>query len=323
MDRWVSKWFAAVLMIVCVFFEASCKEEKLSEVLHFSQLIDQYDAFLLDAYGVFWESNETGVVPGAAEAMSTLVKKGKKVGILSNSTMLVQKEKEKVASRGIYEGIHYHFFLTSGQVTRELLLSEQLPFKTPRKTFWIFSAPHPRFPMQLSLFEGTSYRQVDEITEADFVYISIPHVEGIDQVDLEVFRKSVADCASRNIPVLCANPDFGGCEGGQLFIRQGAIAGLFALYGAAVYFVGKPESGVYEAALNQFPHTIKPEQILMVGDTPETDIRGARRLGLSTALVCETGIMAHRLQGKDKNCIFKEFLGTDEPDCLIERFTLQ
>nr|MBP7075272.1 hypothetical protein [Rhabdochlamydiaceae bacterium] len=45
--------------------------------LSLEDLSSHYDAFLLDAYGVFWGSSELGVLPGAAEAMAYLVAQGK------------------------------------------------------------------------------------------------------------------------------------------------------------------------------------------------------------------------------------------------------
>jgi ribonucleotide monophosphatase NagD (HAD superfamily) len=38
----------------------------------------------------------------------------------------------------------------------------------------------------------------------------------------------------------------------------------------------------------------KPEEILMVGDTPEIDIRVAGRFNMPSALITQTGIMADR-----------------------------
>src|SRR5579872_7377263 len=100
-------------------------------------LSSRYDAFILDAYGVFWGSRDVGVLPGAADAMKYLVSHGKYVGILSNSTQLAAKEKEKLQKHGLFEGVHYHFLLTSGELAREILLEGDLPFATPRNTFWV------------------------------------------------------------------------------------------------------------------------------------------------------------------------------------------
>jgi ribonucleotide monophosphatase NagD (HAD superfamily) len=90
-----------------------CTTEEL-QVLQFEDLIDHYDYYLLDAYGVFWGSAEVGMLPGAREAMAYLVSRGKKVGILSNSTQLASREEEKLAGHDVKKGVHYHFLLNAG-----------------------------------------------------------------------------------------------------------------------------------------------------------------------------------------------------------------
>ena len=123
-----------------------------SQIIRFKDLLEDYDHFLLDAYGVFWGSAAVGMLPGAKEAMAYLVSRGKKVGILSNSTQLAAKEKEKLAKHGVQEGTHYHFLLTSGQVARNVFLSAKLPFATPRKTYCLFGEEHPRLSPHVALF---------------------------------------------------------------------------------------------------------------------------------------------------------------------------
>jgi HAD superfamily hydrolase (TIGR01459 family) len=270
----------------------------------FEELIDQFDAFLLDAYGVFWGSNAMGMLPGSAEAMKRLVDEGKQVGILSNSTQLSEKEQFKLAKAGVLQGVHYHFLLTSGQVAKEMIAEKNLPFATPRNSYYLSSPIHPRFPLEL--FIGSSYQETS-VEEADFIYLSVPHIDGVDQEDPEKFREKVKELAKMQIPVLCANPDlFAHCGvPPRLMVRQGSIAKLFEEYGSRIYYIGKPERIVFDRALQ-----LLKGRILMIGDTPETDIRGARAVGISSALVLKTGVMSERETYSDK------------PDFLIERFAL-
>jgi 4-nitrophenyl phosphatase len=51
--------------------------------------------------------------------------------------------------------------------------------------------------------------------------------------------------------------------------------------------MGKPEGAIFQMALKRFNAT--PETTLMVGDRLNTDILGANRLGITTALVL-TGV---------------------------------
>ena len=57
---------------------------------------------------------------------------------------------------------------------------------------------------------------------------------------------------------------------------------MYEQMGGQVFYIGKPHNKAYTIAMNHFEHhnITKPREILMVGDTPETDIRGARSFQL-------------------------------------------
>ena len=93
---------------------------------------------------------------------------------------------------------------------------------------------------------------------------------------------------------------------------------MYEELGGKVFYTGKPHSIVYEAALDLFRHLI-PEDILMVGDTPETDVRGANNIGMSTALITKTGIMGDRVETHGFETVLKDLPSTDKPHFFIER----
>lgn len=287
-------------------------------------LISQYNYFLLDAYGVFWASAKHGLISGTKEAMKHLVSCQKTVGILSNSTQLASREKEKYAKHGLYEGVHYHFLLTSGEVTHEILSSKKLPFPTPQKKYYLFGTDHPRFTSPGILFQKTEYSRTDSIHEADFIYIAIPHIDGEDQEASSAFLKSVQVAAKMGLPVLCANPDRYAHEGSppRLVVRQGTIAQLFQEEGSAVFFIGKPYIPIFERALEFFPDHVLPREILMVGDTPETDVRGARQMKIASALVTQTGVMKELIGNEKLSFTLNQLPETDRPDHLIPSLNL-
>lgn len=273
----------------------------LSSMKMYESILDiaePYDGILLDAYGVFWGGNGIGLLPGAKEAMEQLVSRGKVVGVLSNATQLPAAEMEKVAKRGLLQGPHFHFYITSGEVASGLFHKEELPFPTPHKKYFLLTGVHPKYGSPYSLFANTSYEETKNIGEADFIYLPTPHLYGEDQTDPELFRPLVTDVAHLNLPMLCANPDRFAHEGNpaRAVVRQGSIASIYEELGGAVYYVGKPSLLSFSAAMKQFnSHGITDRaKILMVGDTPETDIKGARDFGMASALITETGIMQDR-----------------------------
>ncbi len=60
-------------------------------------------------------------------------------------------------------------------------------------------------------------------------------------------------------------------------------------------------------------------QILMVGDLPETDIRGAREFGMASALVLKTGIMADRIAMEGVESAIRQLAPYDYPDFFIHQ----
>lgn len=277
---------------------------------------EPFDGILLDAYGVFWGGNGVGVLPGCKETMERLIAKRKVVGILSNSTQLAENEIEKLKKHGLIQGKHFHFFITSGTVGKEIFLADDLPFPTPNKKFYLFGNPHPKFSSHQTIFEETLFRETADLTQADFIYISIPHIDGEDQVDPLQFKDQVEAFKNIKLPMVCLNPDQYAHEGNppKLVVRQGSIALMHEEQGGQVFYIGKPSDKMYSAAMQSFLKVgiSQPKRILMVGDTPETDIRGARNFGMPSTLVIKTGIMADRsLSTNDLPDFFIETMAKD------------
>lgn len=283
-----------------------------------NQVVSSFSGVLLDAYGVFWAGNASGLIPGALQAMERLVASGKIVGILSNATQLAGKEIEKYGRAGILQGVHYHFLITSGEISRTLLLKRALPFPTPKKAFYHLGNVNSAMSSH-HLFEETVYTEARSIDQADFLLTAIPRIDEEDVQDPELFRQEVASVIERKLPLLCPNPDLFAHEGSppRAVVRQGTIARLYREMGGEVYFIGKPHEMAYQFALMKFKElgVLHPEELLMVGDTPETDIRGAKQSGMSSALVTQTGIAADRLREKGIDAVCFE----DRPDFFIER----
>jgi ribonucleotide monophosphatase NagD (HAD superfamily) len=61
------------------------------------------------------------------------------------------------------------------------------------------------------------------------------------------------------------------------------LAALAAASGVQPVIAGKPESTMYDIALDRL--NLPASRVLVVGDRPETDIAGAQKIGCHTALV--------------------------------------
>lgn len=288
-----------------------------------SSISGPYGAILLDAYGVFWNGNAIGLIPDAKEMMHHLVASGKIVGILSNSTSSSLEEINKLQIHGLIKGEHFHFLITSGETAKSIFQNEELPFRTLKKKFWVYCGDHPKFSSHQKIFQDTLFKETSEIGESDFIYIGTPHINGEDQTNPDLFEDVVAELRKSNLPMVCANPDRFAHEGSpaRAVVRPGSIAALYEKVGGEVFYIGKPYYKGYSLAMEQFKEygVNHPKEVLMVGDTPETDIRGARMFGMGAALIIQTGITADRIADHGIEAVLKGCQPTDIPNFFIER----
>lgn len=295
-------------MTVNPWFPILFPMKKTKVYSNISEIADPFKGILLDAYGVFWGGNEVGVLPGCEKIMADLVDGGKIVGIVSNTTQLSQNELDKLKKHGLIQGKHFHFLITSGEVAKKTFSEGQLPFQIPKKTFYSFGKPHPKFSSHQMIFADSFYKETSDISEADFIFVTVPHINGEDQINPHVFFDDVFSLRYSNLPMICTNPDRFAHEGNpaRLVVRQGAIAAMYEELGGEVFYIGKPSPMMFTEAmktLNNY-NIHNKKDVLMVGDTPETDIRGAVNFQIASALTTESGIMAERLAERN----LQEFL---------------
>lgn len=107
-------------------------------------------------------------------------------------------------------------------------------------------------------------------------------------MSLEAYRLDLTSSAKALVLAICANPDIPMIRDGALVPAPGAIARVYRDLGGAVEYIGKPHPSVFaHAVAAAAPGT--DARAIMIGDSPEHDVAGARAMGLSTLLV-RTGI---------------------------------
>lgn len=101
---------------------------------------------------------------------------------------------------------------------------------------------------------------------------------------------------ARGLPLVCTNPDRASPRAGRRQVGPGALAAVYAEWGGTVTLYGKPHRPVFDALASALG--VPPHRILMVGDSLEHDVAGARAAGWRTLFV-QGGLHAGRFSAAD------------------------
>ena len=243
-------------------------------------LVDRYDAFILDGYGVINLGPEP--IPGIAETVGALRAAGREVMVLTNGAGRPSRHTaRRYAGWGvdIPEGL-----VVSSRDALEASLAAQ-----PRPGLWgVMARPDSELetlPVETALLEDDEeiYRRA-----AGFIFIRSGGWSTARHLLLaQALRESPR-------PVLVANPDISAPYPGG---RYSAEPGYWALRieaetGVRCEPYGKPFGPAFDLALSRLGGAgARRERVAMVGDGLYTDIVGGLAAGLGTVLVTDHGLL--------------------------------
>jgi HAD superfamily hydrolase (TIGR01459 family) len=103
------------------------------------------------------------------------------------------------------------------------------------------------------------------------------------------YAHMLANLKSRDVPMICANPDQKVERGGRLIYCAGAIARAYEALGGNVSYAGKPFQPIYDLALEIGSDTrgkpVAKDRSLAIGDGVSTDIAGAANFGIRSVFI--------------------------------------
>ncbi len=229
----------------------------------------QIKAIISDMDGVLWRGSQA--LPGMRDFFDLLFERELDFVLATNNSSRTQGDYvDKLASMGV-AGVQPRHIVTSGTATVSYLGT--------------------RYPVgtRMHVLGGAGLKRM--LSEAGFKLVDVcaeAVVCGID-FDLTYEKARTATLLIRaGARFIGTNPDpsFPAPEG--LVPGAGSIIALIeAATGQSPTIIGKPERGMFDAALGQLDAC--PEETLMIGDRIGTDIAGAQALGIKTALVM-TGV---------------------------------
>ncbi|KAG7357791.1 HAD-superfamily hydrolase [Nitzschia inconspicua] len=271
-----------------------------------AELVDQYDGFILDQYGVL-HNGVTGL-PGAPEAVSKLYAMGKRLVILSNSSASSVTCQAKLPALG-YDPSQFVGTVTSGQEAAEFI---ERNCKKPTKVLFL-TWKTPRTPSPLLFLElcGPNITVTDDPQQADLVIlhgVDVLRGPGLDGEatehplgnfmvtgNMDRIDPILQECADRQLPMICANPDFVMVRpDGSIGHMHGKIADRYENhYGGHVISFGKPHKEHFQACLEKLQ--LPKHKVAHVGDSLVHDVAGANATGVASIFIT-SGIHRQELQ---------------------------
>lgn len=244
------------------------------EIHIFSEVAKSYDALIFDIWGVVYDG--LNPYPQAAETINKLIADNKKILFLSNTPRPSYIAKENIKKWGI--NLENTIVYTSGDAVREQLTYwNDTIFENLGRNFYHIGAERNK-----DILKDMQVDLVSDISKADFVLLTAyaDSDEEFNKFD-DLFQKAI----ELDLPFICANPDVLVPEGNEYRRCAGAFGKKYEEMGGLVHYYGKPDPKVFNNLISKFLSNVPMNKILMVGDTLETDILGANRVGIDSALL--------------------------------------
>lgn len=249
-------------------------------VANLAALIDRFDAFVLDAFGVL-NIGDTAI-PGAVERIAELRAQNKRLIVLTNGAT-------QSRSHALSKYHKFGFDFSADEVVASRDLAAAWLAKSGRHMgLWAAaSGPDPNFSdlgdvhVEDLLADQTLYARAD-----GFVLFSSAGWTPAHQARLADALKA------RPRPLLVANPDLVAPREDGFSLEPGHYAhALHDRSGHAADYFGKPFANAFDAVKARLEASgIKAERTAMVGDTLHTDILGGRAGGFGTVLITGHGL---------------------------------
>ena len=244
-----------------------------------SDIVDQFDTFLLDSFGVL--NIGATAIPSALERIQELNALGKRIIIVTNAAGY-----PKHVQIARYKKLGFDF--SADQIISSRGTALAAIAKTPSYKWGLMAAPE---------------FGLDELDHLDTVFLE-EDASTYDAVDAFLLlgssiwtetRQALLETSLKQNPrlVYVGNPDIVAPVESGLSRQAGHYAHRLAdATGVVPQFFGKPFDNIFEQAFERLQGQYDPARTLMVGDTLHTDILGGRVAGVKTALISEYGALA-------------------------------
>jgi HAD superfamily hydrolase (TIGR01459 family) len=237
-----------------------------------NEIIDNYEGLIIDLWGVIHDG--ANLYPPVLEAISKL--QNKKIIFLSNGPFRAKRAAENLERLKIFKE-HYKAIITSGEVVfTDLSSYNKFNFGNFGNNY-IYIGPD----RNIDLLNGLNYQIVKDFSLANFVLLTGFYNDDYDVLNA---KKYLGEAIKYKLPLICANPDkLVVTQTGDKFLCAGIIAREYQNMGGEVIYYGKPYNQVYQTVFDLM--NIAKDKLLAIGDSLETDIKGANLASIDSLLI--------------------------------------
>ncbi len=243
------------------------------ELTGLSAVIDDYDVFIIDLWGVIY--NGKNVLDAAFNVLVKLKELNKVVYLTTNSPRSRDQAITALEKMGLGRDL-FTELITAGQKTLELFEMHIIEpeKKRPLHTLFIDHDKLCSWGMRAGLIESEAVEKAD-------ILLAIHMDENLLRPDpyIPLFSQAI----DRNLLFVCANPDKYIMEGEIKRARVGILSDLYRAMGGRVIEVGKPHPIMFEEVMTAH----RGKSTLLIGDSLVTDIRAAHYIGIDSLLITE------------------------------------
>jgi HAD superfamily hydrolase (TIGR01450 family) len=247
----------------------------------FFDIAKDFKVIMLDSYGVV--KNHKGLIQGVEKTINWIKSEEKSFKLLTNDASRSQEQQQQSLAKLGLTNIELGEIITSGMMAKHFLEHKI----TDGHIAYLGTENSAEYILQSGL-QHIPVRDVDlDNLESISAFVFLDD-EGFDwNTDID---KTVNILRKKTMPVILANSDkFYPVSKNDVAIATGGIAKLVEsmLHRKFIHF-GKPDSQMFMYAFKQLTEeigAIDKKDILMVGDTLETDILGGNKFGVQTMLV--------------------------------------
>ena len=261
-------------------------------IIKFKELATRYKVIFFDAYGVL--KNHSGIMNGAKEMLVYLKQKNIDFYIITNDASGSPELLAKYYNDRDIDLIGPENMVSSGMMSMQFLKENVHSGATvaylgqTTSEFYIKEAD--LVPMRIETVKLSDYPRLEAIVLFDDAgYDFQPAI-----------NKTLNVIRGTDVPVVVANPDLiYPVNESESALAVGSVANMLETVANRKFFrFGKPDIGVFNLAFEMAnkKRKISKREVLMVGDTLDTDILGGNNFGVDTVLVLSGSTLKNHAQ---------------------------